>query len=219
MGRTGSGKSHPISKSLPTNASLGSMKIEPGLFCFCIFASVPASEIALLTYSLRSMSKHRMKSKLHSAKNPAAFQHVRESFARQGLMKHLGAELTELSPGKCEIRVRHREKLTQQHGYFHAGVTASIADSVSGYAAYSMMPPDSSVLTVEYKINLVAPAEGKLLIARGRVLRSGRTLKICAADVFVVNGKQEILCATSLSTVMVLPGQSDTSRSRYRPSK
>jgi uncharacterized protein (TIGR00369 family) len=106
-----------------------------------------------------------MKSKLHSAKNPAAFQHVRESFARQGLMKHLGAELTELSPGECEIRVRHREELTQQHGYFHAGVTASIADSVSGYAAYSMMPADSSVLTVEYKINLVAPAEGKLLIS------------------------------------------------------
>ena len=160
-----------------------------------------------------------MKSKLHSAKNPAAFQHVRESFARQGLMKHLGAELTELSPGECEIRVQHRGELTQQHGYFHAGVTASIADSASGYAAYSMMPADSSVLTVEYKINLVAPAEGKLLIARGRVLRSGRTLKICAADVFVVNGKQEILCATSLSTVMALPGQSDTSRSRYRPSK
>jgi uncharacterized protein (TIGR00369 family) len=160
-----------------------------------------------------------MKSKLHSTKNAATFQHVRESFARQGLMKHLGAELTALGSGECEIRVRHRAELTQQHGYFHGGVTASIADSASGYAAYTMMPADSSVLAVEYKINFVAPAEGSLLIARGRVLRSGRTLKICAADVFVVNGKQEILCATSLSTIMALPGQSDISRSSRRPVK
>ena len=165
------------------------------------------------------MSKHRVKSKLHSAKNPAAFQHVRESFARQGLMKHLGAELTALSSGECEIRVRHHATLTLQHGYFHGGVTASIADSATGYAAYTLMPADSSVLAVEYKINFVAPAEGDLLIARGRVLRSGRTLKICAADVFVVSGKQEILCATSLSTIMALPGRSDASRSHHRSTK
>jgi uncharacterized protein (TIGR00369 family) len=158
-----------------------------------------------------------MKTKIRSAVSAATYPHVRDSFARQGLMSHLGAELSALSSGECEIRVRYRTELTQQHGYFHAGVTASIADSASGYAAYSTMPADSSVLTVEYKINLVAPAEGDLLIARGRVLRSGRTLKICTADVFVVNGKQEILCATSLSTIMALPGQSDTSRSRSRP--
>jgi len=125
-----------------------------------------------------------MRSKLHSAKNPAAFHHVRESFARQGLMKHLGAELTALRSGECEIRVRYHAALTQQHGYFHGGVTAAIADSATGYAAYTMMPADSSVLAVEYKINFVAPAEGSLLIARGRVLRSGRTLKICAAGRF-----------------------------------
>ena len=82
-----------------------------------------------------------------------------------------------------------------------------------------MMPADSSVLTVEYKINLVAPAEGDALIARGRVLRSGKTLKICAADVFVVNGAEEILCATSLSTVMALTGRSDSSRSRHPPAR
>jgi uncharacterized protein (TIGR00369 family) len=163
------------------------------------------------------MSKHPMKTKVGSAARGRTYQHVRESFARQGLMKHLGAELTALRSGECEIRVRHRRELTQQHGYFHAGVTASIADSASGYAAYSTMPPDSSVLTVEYKINLVAPADGDLLIARGRVLRSGRTLKICAADVFVVDGKREILCATSLSTIMALPGRSDAFRSRLRP--
>lgn len=160
-----------------------------------------------------------MKIKIDSAPSAATYQHVRESFARQGLMKHLDAELTALDSGACEIRVRHRAELTQQHGYFHGGVTASIADSASGYAAYTMMPADSSVLAVEYKINFVAPAEGELLIARGRVLRSGRTLKICAADVFVVNGEQRILCATSLSTIMALPGQSDSSRRRRASTK
>jgi len=160
-----------------------------------------------------------VKAKKDSATDVASFQHVRESFARQGLMEHLGAELTGLTSGQCEIRVAHRLALTQQHGYFHAGVTASIADSASGYAAYSLMAADSSVLTVEYKINLVAPAEGDALIARGRVLRSGKTLKICAADVFVVNGAEEILCATSLSTIMALAGWPDLSRSRHRPAK
>ncbi len=134
-------------------------------------------------------------------------------------MKHLGAELGALGAGECEIRLRQRAELTQQHGYFHGGVTASIADSASGYAAYTTMPADSSVLAVEYKINFVTPAEGELLIARGRVLRSGRTLKVCAADVFVVKDNQEILCATSLSTIMALPGQSDSSRSSRRPAR
>jgi uncharacterized protein (TIGR00369 family) len=160
-----------------------------------------------------------VKAQKHSATDAPSFQHVRESFARQGLMKHLGAELTGLASGHCEIRVAHRSELTQQHGYFHAGVTAAIADSASGYAAYSLMAPDSSVLTVEYKINLVAPAEGDALIARGRVVRSGKTLKICAADVFVVNGGEEILCATSLSTIMALAGRPDSPRSRHRPAK
>jgi uncharacterized protein (TIGR00369 family) len=159
-----------------------------------------------------------MKAKKDSVIDAATLQHVRESFARQGLMKHLGAELTGLSVGECEIRVAHRPALTQQHGYFHAGVTASIADSASGYAAYSTMPADSSVLTVEYKINLMAPAQGDTLIARGRVLRSGKTLKICAADVFVVNGAEEILCATSLSTIMALARRGD-SPSRNLPAK
>jgi len=165
------------------------------------------------------MPNRTMKPKRDSATDAASFQHVRDSFARQGLMKHLGAELTGLTSGQCEIRVTHRPELTQQHGYFHAGVTASIADSASGYAAYSTMSADSSVLTVEYKINLVAPAEGDALIARGRVLRSGKTLKICAADVFVAKGGEEILCATSLSTIMALDGRSDSFRSRHSSAK
>jgi uncharacterized protein (TIGR00369 family) len=142
--------------------------------------------------------------------DPEWQRRVRDSFQRQGLMQHLGAELTAVRPGECEIRVPYREELTQQHGYFHAGVTASIADSASGYAAYSMMPPDCSVLTVEYKINLVAPAAGEMLIARARVLRSGKTLKICAADVFAVKDGAENLCATSLSTIMAMAGKPDT---------
>jgi uncharacterized protein (TIGR00369 family) len=91
---------------------------------------------------------------------------VRESFQRQGLMQHPGAELMAVRAGDCEIRVQFRQELTQQHGYFHAGVTSAIADTASGYAAYSLMPADHSVLTVEYKINLVAPTAGDMLIAR-----------------------------------------------------
>jgi uncharacterized protein (TIGR00369 family) len=134
---------------------------------------------------------------------------VRDSFARQGLMRHLGAEITTLIPGECEIRVPHRPELTQQHGFFHAGVTAAIADSASGYAAYSLMPSNYSVLTVEYKINLMAPAAGEMLIARARVVRSGKTLKICAADVFAMKDGKETLCATTLSTIMAMQDRSD----------
>ena len=134
---------------------------------------------------------------------------VRESFARQGLMKHLGAELLELTAGQVAIRVPFRTELTQQHNYFHAGVSGAIADSACGYAAYTLMPADSSVLTVEYKMNLLAPADGDELIARARVLRSGRTLKICAADVYVQKKGVEVHCATMLATIMCLQGKSD----------
>ena len=127
-------------------------------------------------------------------------------------MKHLGAELAELGAGRAEIHVPFRMELTQQHGYFHAGVSGAIADSACGYAAYTLMPADSSVLTVEYKMNLLAPAEGEKLMARARVLRSGRTLKICAADVYVQKNGEEIHCATMLATIMCLPGKSDRGR-------
>jgi len=134
---------------------------------------------------------------------------VRESFTRQGLMKHLGAELAVLEPGHAEIQVPFRLEVTQQDNYFHAGVSGAIADSACGYAAYTLMPADSSVLTVEYKMNLLAPAEGEKLVARGRVLRSGKTLKICAADVYVQKEGAEVHCATMLATIMCLAGKSD----------
>jgi uncharacterized protein (TIGR00369 family) len=135
---------------------------------------------------------------------------VRESFSRQGFMRYLGAEVTALGPGECEIQVPYRKEMTQQHGYFHAGVAAAIADSACGYAAYGMMPVTSSVLTVEYKINLVAPAAGEMLVARARVLRSGKTLKICAADVVAVKDGKETLCATTLSTIMAMHDKPDS---------
>lgn len=134
---------------------------------------------------------------------------VRDSFERQGLMRHLGARMAALELGRVEIRVPHRTELTQQHNYFHAGVSGAIADSACGYAAYTTMPADSSVLTVEYKINLLAPAAGEELIERAHVVRSGRTLKICTADVYARTGETETHCATMLATIMCLPGKSD----------
>jgi uncharacterized protein (TIGR00369 family) len=142
---------------------------------------------------------------------------IRESFDRQGLMKHLGAQLSELQPGFAEIRVRYSRELSQQHGYFHAGVSGAIADSACGYAAYTLMPVDSSVLTVEYKMNLLAPADGDELVARARVVRSGKTLKICGADIYARRGEAEIHCATMLATIMCLVGKSDRGPSDGTP--
>jgi len=144
--------------------------------------------------------------------DPEFARRVQQSFARQGLMKHLGAKMVFVELGGVEIRVAFRPELTQQHDYFHAGVTGAIADSACGYAAYTLMSADSSVLTVEYKMNLLAPADGEELIARARVVRSGKTLKICAADVFVRKGGAESHCATMLSTVMCMAGKPDQAR-------
>jgi uncharacterized protein (TIGR00369 family) len=144
-----------------------------------------------------------------TASDPQYEARIRDSFSRQGMMKHLGARLAELGPGHATIQVPFRPELTQQHSYFHAGVSGTIADSACGYAAYTLMPADSSVLTVEYKMNLLAPADGEELIARARVLRSGKTLKICAADVFVRKNASELYCATMLATIMCLPGKPD----------
>src|SRR5258708_9795516 len=128
--------------------------------------------------------------------DPQYAHRVRESFARQGFMKHLGARLTEVRPGHVEIRVTYRPELTQHHQYFHAGVSGTIGDNACGFAAYTLMPADSSVLTVEYKMNLLAPAVGEELIARGRVVRSGRTLTICGADVYARKNAAEGHCTT-----------------------
>jgi len=134
---------------------------------------------------------------------------VRSSFARQGLMQTLEAQLADVGPGVCEIRLPYRPGVNQQDGYFHAGATAAIADSAGGYAAFSLMGPDDAVLSVEFKINLLAPARGELLIARGRVLRAGRTLTVCRVDVAARRGETETLCATMQQTVMRMRGRAD----------
>ena len=141
--------------------------------------------------------------------SPEFIQRIHDSFKRQGFMNHLGARIVQLELGRVEIRVPYRLALAQQHSYFHAGVSGAIADSACGYAAYTLMPADSSVLTVEYKINLLAPAAGEELIARAHVVRSGKTLKICSADVYVSRGQTETHCATVLATIMCLLGKSD----------
>jgi uncharacterized protein (TIGR00369 family) len=141
--------------------------------------------------------------------DPNYERRIRDSFDRQGLMHHLGAKLVELQPGIAEIRVSHRVEITQQHGYFHAGVSGAVADTACGYAAYTLMPADSTVLTVEFKMNLLAPADGDELIARARVLRSGKTLKVCTADIYVRKNGAETHCATMLATVMCPVGKSD----------
>ena len=138
------------------------------------------------------------------SRNPDFERDVRDSFARQGLMATLGAELAEVGPGRVVIGVDYRDGLGQQHGYFHGGVIGAIADSAGGYSAFSLMPPDSNVLTVEYKMNIVAPGKGERLVARGYVIRPGHTLTVARADVFAVDGGAEVLCATMLQTLMRL---------------
>ena len=139
------------------------------------------------------------------ARDPEFAEKVRASFSRQGLMRLLGAELVSVAAGAAEIRVAFREELSQQHGYFHGAVTGAIADSSAGYAAFSLTPSGSSVLTVEYKMNTLAPAQGEALLARGSVIRAGRTLTVCKSDVFAIRSGAESLCATMLTTIMVLP--------------
>lgn len=132
---------------------------------------------------------------------------VRASFDRQKLMRTLGAELTRLVPGEAEISLPYRDDLTQQHGFVHAGIIATIADTASGYAAFSLMPADAAVLTAEYKINLIAPAIGELFIARARVLRPGKRLSVCTAEVMAYHQGKGKTVAAMLATMMALPNQ------------
>jgi uncharacterized protein (TIGR00369 family) len=134
---------------------------------------------------------------------------VRESFARQQAMALIRAEISEVRHGQTEIHVAHWEGIEQQHGFVHGGVVGMIADSAAGYAAMTIVPETASVLTVEYKMNLVAPADGDKLIARGRVVRPGRTLVITQAEVFATKAGQETLCALMQQTIMVMHGKGE----------
>ncbi len=133
-------------------------------------------------------------------------ERVRASFGRQKAMALIGAELTAVEPGRIEIALPYRDDLTQQKGYVHGGVIGMIADTACGYAAYSLMPAGSSLVTVEYKINILAPARGAL-VARGEVLRPGRTLTVARGGVYAEDGRP---VATMLQTLMMLPDTPDT---------
>ena len=144
-----------------------------------------------------------------SPRDPNYVDRVRGSFRRQKVMALIGAELTRLTPGHCEIRLPHKPELTQQHGYIHGGIIGTIGDTAAGYAAYTLMPGDSSVLTIEYKMNLLAPGDGEALIARGEVVRAGRTLVVARAEVYAIKDGRETLCACLLQTLMTMHGRSD----------
>lgn len=133
---------------------------------------------------------------------------VEASFDRQGLMRLLGAQLTEVAPGRVQIALARRPEVSQQHGYVHAGATGAIADSAGGYAALTLMPDTSEVLTVEFKLNLLAPAAGDHLEATGTVLKAGRTLSVCQLQVFAVQDEERTLVAAGQQTLISVPGES-----------
>ncbi|MBS0544780.1 MAG: PaaI family thioesterase [Proteobacteria bacterium] len=142
-------------------------------------------------------------------RDPDYAARVRGSFDLQQAMALIGAELAVVEPGYVEIHLPHRPQITQQHGYIHGGVVGMIADSAAGYAANTLTPADASVLTVEYKMNLVAPADGQRLVARGEVVRPGRTLIVTRADVYAVRDEQWTLCAIMQQTIMAMHGKKE----------
>jgi uncharacterized protein (TIGR00369 family) len=144
------------------------------------------------------------------ARNPMFADEVRRSFAKQAIMGLIGGELVRVEPGVVEISLPYRGDLTQQDGYVHAGIVVTIADSACGYAAYTLMPPESEVLAVEFKVNLMRPAKGETFLARAEVIKPGRTLTVVRADVFAMSGTAEpLLVAMMQGTMMRLPRRSD----------
>ena len=141
--------------------------------------------------------------------DPGYAARVRASFARQGAMKTLGAVLTAVDPGYCAIALVPRPEVAQQHGYVHAGVVSAIVDSAGGYAGYTLFPVGASVLTVEFKINLVAPAAGERLLAEGFVVKPGRTLVITRGEVHAERHGKRTLVAIMQQTLMVMHGKKD----------
>jgi uncharacterized protein (TIGR00369 family) len=129
---------------------------------------------------------------------------VRASFAKQQLMTTIGATLDRVESGRVDIRMPFRDDLTQQHGFLHAGVIATIADSACGYAALSLMPSRADVLSIEFKVNMLSPAKGDAIVARGEVIRAGRSIMVCRADVYSITGADEKLVAAMQGTMMVV---------------
>jgi len=135
---------------------------------------------------------------------------VRESFARQGAMSLIGAGITEVAPGYCAIALTPRPDLAQQHGFVHAGIVGTIVDSAGGYAGFTLFPEDASVLTVEFKLNLLAPARGDRIVAEGFVVKPGKSLAITRGEVHAEEGGKRTLVAIMQQTLMVMHGRADT---------
>jgi uncharacterized protein (TIGR00369 family) len=136
------------------------------------------------------------------------FQHrVQSSFAKQSVMNLIGAELVKIVPGEVEIQIPFRNDLTQQHGFLHAGIITTVVDSACGYAALSLMPAEASVLTVEFKVNLLSPAKGEWFLARGKVVKPGRTITVCSGEVYSMGEVKPKLVATMTATMMMLQGR------------
>lgn len=132
---------------------------------------------------------------------------VRASFAKQRLMATIGAVVDEVRPGHVTLRMPFREELTQQHGFLHAGTIAALGDSACGYAALSLMPKDAGVLSIEFKVNMLAPAKGDAIVARAEVIRPGRNIMVCRADVFSRMDGTDKLIAAMQATMMVVTGR------------
>src|ERR1041385_1552557 len=134
-------------------------------------------------------------------RNPSFAEEIKQSFSKQTIMGLIGAQLSRVEPGTIEITLPYRADLAQQHGYLHAGIVTTIADSACGYAAYSLMPPNSEVLSVEFKVNLLRPAKGETFSAVAEVVKSGKTFAVVRADVFA---DRRDLIATMLGTMICL---------------
>jgi uncharacterized protein (TIGR00369 family) len=144
------------------------------------------------------------------APDPGFEQRTRDSFARQNAMVTLGATLDAIEPGRVVIGMQHRDTLTQQHGFLHAGMLAAALDSACGYAAFTLMPADSGVLTIEFKINLLAPARGPRFELIGQVTKGGRTISVVDGQAFGVDDRGERkLIATMTATMMTIVGRDD----------
>ena len=141
--------------------------------------------------------------------DPQFEQRVRASFARQQAMKTIGASLAEIAPGRVVIELPYAEALTQQHGFLHAGMIAAALDSACGYAASTLMPHDAGVLTIEYKVNLLAPAHGELFRMVGVVVKAGRTLSVAEGKAWAHHNGRQKLVATMTATLMTVTGRDD----------
>jgi len=146
------------------------------------------------------------------APDPDFTDKVKASFARQEVMKTIGADLLKIEPGKVQIGFQYDKALTQQHGFIHAGIIATILDSACGYAAFSMMPKKAAVLSIEFKVNLLSPAKGERFIAMAHVVKSGRTISVTEAELIAINKDSKKRIATMTGTMMAVydrPGIED----------